>query len=351
MTSVGLSTLDGGGNPYISLLYTALRTEGVSVEEAELHPWRLYPREKGYDVLHIHWPEYTLAGPGAGLAHNVRATAAALALRMSVRTLRSRGVRIVWTAHNIRPHSPDAPAVQVNLYHWLAKDADAVIVHTKYAGQLVRERLGRVGPMYIAPHGNYLGVYDPPSLARTALRNRYGFAETDQVLLAFGQISAYKRLVELATDFETFAPSSARLLIAGAPKDLAVTQKLKELSAASHRIVLLDRYIPEIEVGELYSLADLAVFNYSEIFSSGALMLAFSFGLAVLAPRQGTDELVGGPALFAWESSPLEVLSTALEEPLDARREAALNTAQTHRWVDAARVHIAAYEGGPPSLL
>ena len=348
MTSVAASTIDDRSNPYVRLLYEALRTQGVTVQAADLNPWRLYFQRQTYDVLHIHWPEHILVSPGAS---PTRMAAAALALRGSVRLLRSRGVKIVWTAHNTRPHNPFAPALQVNLYRWLAKDADAVIVHTHYAAKLLRERLGRTGPMYLARHGNYIGAYSTPSADRKTLRDQYGIGESDDVLLAFGQIRAYKRLVELVGDFEAHAPTSAHLIIAGAPDDRGVTQKLKEMAATNDRITLVDRRIPEPEVGELYTLADLAIFNYSEIFSSGALMLALSMGLAVLAPQLGTeDDLVSRPALFAWEKSPFEILTEALEYSSEIRRCAALTAAQSHGWEDIARVHIQAYEGGRPDL-
>jgi beta-1,4-mannosyltransferase len=299
-------------------------------------------------VLHIHWPEYVMVAPRAGFTHIVAAT---LALRISIRLLKYRGIRVVWTAHNIRPQNPDAPAIQVDLYRWLAQEADAVIVHTHYAHQLVRERLGRTGPMYLAHHGNYIGAYNYPIMDRSALRDRYGFGDLDRVLLAFGQIRAYKRLLELVSDFTAHAPPSTYLLIAGAPDDLTVTRELKEMAAVSNRVVLLDRRIPESEVGELFALADLAVFNYSELFSSGALMLAFSLGLAALAPRLGTaDEPIGSPALFAWTGSPFEVLDDALEFSFDVRQRAALATAQAHGWTDSACVHVQAYEGDQPNL-
>ncbi len=122
------------------------------------------------------------------------------------------------------------------------------------------------------------------------------------------------------------------------------------MAAADKRVVLLDRYIPEVEVAELYALADVAVLNYSEVFSSGALLLALSLGLAVLAPRQGTDEFVGRPALFTWEVSPFDVVNEALEIPRDVRESAALAAARTHDWADSAYVHIQAYGGGAPNL-
>jgi glycosyltransferase involved in cell wall biosynthesis len=203
--------------------------------------------------------------------------------------------------------------------------------------------------MYLARHGNYMGVYPKPRAERNVLRAKYGFDDSHRVLLAFGQIRAPKRLIELATEFERYSPASTRLIIAGAAKDPDITRRLKVVTDASDRIVLLDRYIPDPEVGELYALADLAVFNYAEIFSSGALLLALSLGCAVLAPRRGAaEEAFESPALFMWETSPLEVLSAALAVSADIRGRAALAAAESHTWVDSARVHMRAYEGSPP---
>jgi beta-1,4-mannosyltransferase len=345
---VAASTVDDRGNPYVRLLYAALRTHGIAVQQADLNPRRLYSQTTTYDVLHIHWPEHILVSPGA---NHTRMVSAALALRASVRLLRARDVRIVWTAHNIRPHNPDAPRAQVSLYRWLASDADAVIVHTHYAAQLVRQRLGRVGSLYLARHGNYIGAYGNPILDRDTLRVRHGFAPSDHVLLAFGQIRAYTRLVELARDFEAHAPPSTYLLIAGAPDDPEVTHRLRAMAAANDHIVLLDRRIPDSEVSELYAVADLAVFNYSELFSSGALVLAFSMGLAALAPQIGSaDGIARRPALFGWNRSPFEVLADALQCSPETRQSAALATARAHGWADSARVHVQAYEGSPPNL-
>lgn len=140
-------------------------------------------------------------------------------------------------------------------------------------------------------------------------------------------------------------------MIAGAPKDVVVVERLKEIAASCDRLLVLDRFIPESEVSELYAMADLAIFNYSEIFSSGALLLAFSLGVAVVAPLQGTaEERLDRPALFAWQSSPFEVLEEAFTVPGETRRKAALETAHAHGWATAARVHIAAYEGGSPNF-
>ena len=248
---VGSIPLDSGDNPYLSLLYEAIRRDGVAFELADIRPWRLRPSSCGYSVLHVHWPEYVMAGTGKGAAHVARATLAASAFRSAVRRLQRRHIRLVWTVHNIRPHDVPAPQAQLALYSWLAEAADAAIVHTAFAGHLVRDKLGRTGPGYLARHGNFIDVYPPPTESRRALRERYGFGDHDDVILVFGQMRRYKGLRELTEDFMEAAPRSARLLLAGSPTDRALVTELEALAAQDDRVVIDARRVPDSEVSGL----------------------------------------------------------------------------------------------------
>lgn len=342
----GIDPLRSGGNPYAELLSDALTRAGVEVERAQLKPWRLAFPPAGPGVVHVHWPEFVMVGHGAGARHRAKATVAALALRLSVRRLQRRGVRVVWTIHNRRPHDLAAPRAQVALYPWMARHADAAIVHTRYAAQVAREALGRTGPVYLAPHGHYVGAYPPARGDRDALRARYGFGPDERVLLAFGQVKRYKRLAALAEELGERAPAHVRLLVAGSGRDADEARALREAAARDDRIVFVDERVADEDVADLYRLADLAVLNYSEVFSSGALLLALSQGLAALVPAEGgAGELVGPPAVFPFAASPFDVLDDALAVPAEERRAAAHAAAEEFSWERAARAHLSAYTG------
>ena len=85
--------------------------------------------------------------------------------------------------------------------------------------------------------------------------------------------------------------------------------------------MLLDlREVPDAEVSALHACADAAVLAYRDVFSSGALLLALSFGLPVVAPDVGTaaELLVDGAGeLFAPEG-----LTAALESMRRADQDA-----------------------------
>ena len=63
---------------------------------------------------------------------------------------------------------------------------------------------------------------------------------------------------------------------------------------------MLAQYIPDEELQHVMSAADVVVLPYLRILSSGAAMLALSFGRPVIAPRQGllNDMIVSSVGLL-----------------------------------------------------
>ena len=83
------------------------------------------------------------------------------------------------------------------------------------------------------------------------------------LILVFGQMRRYKGLKrELAVDFMSAAPRSARLLLAGTPTDAELVTELKALAAEDDRVVIDARRVPDGEVSGFLELADLAAFDY-----------------------------------------------------------------------------------------
>ena len=81
---------------------------------------------EGWDLFHLHWPEWFL-GPDLG-RH-----------RAAIDALRTAGVRIVWTQHNLVPHDKDRRLAPV--YEAWAAAADGVVHHSTYGSARVRAGL------------------------------------------------------------------------------------------------------------------------------------------------------------------------------------------------------------------
>jgi hypothetical protein len=104
--------------------------------------------------------------------------------------------------------------------------------------------------------------------------------------------------------------------------------------------------IPDADVSVYHRAADAAVVNYREVFSSGALLLALSQGVPVLAPKESSAaELLrpGAGMLIADDEQLRRVLGT--HTPTADARDAALANAREYPWSSTARRVICAYRG------
>jgi beta-1,4-mannosyltransferase len=335
-----------GTNPYQTLLANALSAEGVRAVDLDLRPGRAAEIRGQADVVHLHWPEYLFMRTVPGVPARLVASIASPLVLATIGRLQRSGVRVVWTVHNARPHAGVAPRIHDWLYREAAQRVDAVIVHTEHAARHVRDVLGRDGEgVFIAPHGNYLGAYPEPTKPRHALREAWNIPAGAPVFLAFGQIRRYKRLPALARAFMRYAAPDARLLIAGAPTDSGEVAELGSVAAADPRIVLRTGWLNDSEVADLHAVADTAIINYRELFSSGVFMLALTLAVPVLVPETGSAGEVGcSPAVTTFQEGDL---TNAIARAADARstsaREAARRAAERFPWSVSAARHIEAY--------
>jgi glycosyltransferase involved in cell wall biosynthesis len=75
------------------------------------------------------------------------------------------------------------------------------------------------------------------------------------------------------------------------------------------------QYVPENEIQVYMNAADVAVFPFTDILTSGSVLLAMSFGKAIVVPRLGciteTLDIQGG---FLYNPDDLDGLSMALQK-------------------------------------
>lgn len=155
---------------------------------------------------------------------------------------------------------------------------DGVIVHNESSLNTLNKKNKLTVPVTVIPHGNYLPFISP---TRHDVRAKGVFT-----LLFFGQIKKVKGLDLLlkAVGLIKRDGYALKLIIAGKAwkSDLEEYEKLIA-GEGLNTIVQTDfRYIPDEEVAEYYSKADLVVLPYREIYQSGVLLLTMSYGKPVL---------------------------------------------------------------------
>lgn len=327
-------------NPYVRLLQTALLEAGVPCSTAEeLGPLHLPLLPGVANVLHLHWLELLYSAPTTG--RTIRRLAAVLA---GLAGVKARGGKIVYTVHNLHPHERDALALNRVANVALSALVDALHVHDEEAKLGAARVYGRPDRIYVVPHGSYVGAY-PNDCTRQEARARLGLAEGAFVYLCLGQVRRYKGIEDLIVAFKQLstigrseaAACNCQLILAGNIHDPVYAKSLSELTLGQEGIHTWFHYVDDTELQYYMNACDVCVLPYRDITTSGAAILAFSFGKPVVAPALG-----GFPALVAdrrgivYDPKTTDGLLHALQEvrsgDMEVAGQKALAWAREHEW-------------------
>jgi beta-1,4-mannosyltransferase len=275
----------GAGDSYTACFNAALRARGIEVFEASWSGKWLLARMRRGDVLHLHWPSflYTVPGSSFGTWRGLLRFTALMSL------LRARGARIVWTAHNLYPHdNGHAPVhrlgrrIVVSLASWVCVHGPTAAAHVR------REFRVPAAALVLLEHGNWIDFY-PNTLTRELARQRLDIPRDAFVYLFVGLCKPYKNLELLVRSHAALADTS-RLWIVGSFQADDYRERVKQAVALSgtSRVTLVDAFIPAADLQLYLNACDAVVLPYRETLTSGAAMLALSFGRPVIGPRLGS---------------------------------------------------------------
>lgn len=269
-------------NPYLDLLASHLSKNGFEIVWATgLAQMARLACQKRDSVIHLQWLEMYLGRDRWRDA--IRPFWIALVLNI----VRLFGVKIIWTIHNLEPHEDRRQSRYLKVAQLVAQASHYVIVHCDAAAELVRERFG-LSPdkIRVVPHGNYISSY-PNVLDRKESRGRLGISESDKVGLFLGTIRRYKGVERLVKAFESNCTApNAKLILAGKLVRME-GEWLEAIAKDCPRILIREGFVLDEEIQLYMNAADFVVFPYDKGLTSGALVLAMSFGKACLAPRIG----------------------------------------------------------------
>jgi beta-1,4-mannosyltransferase len=345
-TTVHVALLPPPKDPagFIALLSGAVESAGARRVTTAGRGLRWSLTESDADVVHMHWLEYLATADPAPVTGWIVTWLRVARLLIVLGILRVRRIGIVWTIHNLAPHEPARPRAEATLSQAVYLLADEIIVHSEYARARVRARFRgrRRREITVIPHANYAGAFPAEPRSRAEVRAALDIPDDAFVYLAFGIIRSYKRLGVLAEQFSQLEGENLRLLIAGTPSPPAEADALRAHAAADPRIVVCAEYVPDDLVSGLHLAADAAVIAHADVFSSGALLLALTHGVPVVAPADGTArELFSAPAVEFFEN---DQLVDALTRVRSGDRSAAARTsAEQFPWSEAGVATVEVY--------
>jgi glycosyltransferase involved in cell wall biosynthesis len=389
----------GGLIHYAFQLCRAMRSLGADVTLVTSEPYELRDLPHNFEVL----PALRLWDPKAaptasGLVRGVRRAERAaryyrewLHLEQLIRKLspdvvqmgdirfatdavplrRIRSVASVFSdiCHNVKPFSGGqnssgtfrSSSIGAMFYRRLYDLFDTIFVHydinvAEFVATFPRSA-GKVVPIV---HGNealFQELADPAATVET-LRSELGLAAQKRVVLFFGTLSAYKGLDILLDAFENVVRRvpEAVLVVAGYPlggfsvREFGAESQRRGLS---DRLRIVDRYVDAGDVAAWMSLADVVVFPYRQVFQSGALHVAQTFGRPIVASRVGAmpEVIADRQSGLLVEPENVAALAGALVELLRDRElaaslgeRAADDARRRFSWDSVAEVVLGTYE-------
>jgi glycosyltransferase involved in cell wall biosynthesis len=219
------------------------------------------------------------------------------------------GKKIVLTAHNVNQGRRDGndPLVNRLTLRMQYQLTDHIFVHTqKMKNELVVEFGVSERAVTVIRHP-INDAFPDTNLTPSEAKLRLGLQNTDKVILCFGRIKPYKGIENLLAAFQKLAERDAnyRLIVAGEAQKgnegyLNMIRQMIPSELESGQIILKVQFIPDEEMELYLKAADVMVLPYNEIFQSGVLFLAYSFGLPVIATDVGSfrEEIVEGQTGF-----------------------------------------------------
>lgn len=263
-------------NPYIDLLADALEEKGCKIwlqtRVDKTIPFHLIKNSRNSNILHLHW----ISGLYSGKTR-IRFLIRTLLLIITLLVIRLRGIRIIWTLHNLIPHDVELLSFHVFARRLIAKCIHKIIVHSVPAKKEAIKCLGSKKKFQVILHGHYRDVY-PNNISRKEAKIFLRIPSNKKVVLFFGAIKPYKGLENVIFSFKGYCKDLI-LLIAGNGESDYINILKKSLPL---NVILHTEFIPNDKVQYYMNAADCLILPYRQNLTSGAAVLGLTFGLPIV---------------------------------------------------------------------
>jgi glycosyltransferase involved in cell wall biosynthesis len=200
-------------------------------------------------------------------------------------------IPILFMVHNTLPH--EIQFWDKFLAKRTLKHGDAFVLHNTSQERVLKNFIGGAKTI-VCPHPTYDYIY-PTIVTRSEARTNLNLPPNVPILLFFGIVRPYKGLGVLVKALSTLKEKGVDsfLIIAGEFwEDVNKYRKQIEELRLSKFIRIVDKYIPNEELADYFTAANIFVAPYVEGSQSGSLALALGFGIPAIATEhllQGTE--------------------------------------------------------------
>ena len=306
-------------NPYQKLLIANLEKLGVQIGNLNSRKKSSIIAEKP-DVLHLHWLD--------DLFH-FRVNSTIMSLLKLVKSitelcfLRLRGVKIVWTVHNLRNHEKLYPLLEKICTFVVANLSYAIIAHSEIAKDEIAAtiNLRNKNKIFVIPHGNYNSYYEN-KIDRLEARKALNIPSSSFTFLFLGSIRPYKGVMELIAAFKQLSSNQSQLAIAGKTLNDTLAEEIRHEVEGDDNIKFIPGFVPDDQIQVYMNACDVVVFPYQDLLTSGAVILAMSFGKVCVVPRKSYfTEVLNDSRAFFYDPDIAESLLQAMNCAIKRKTE------------------------------
>jgi glycosyltransferase involved in cell wall biosynthesis len=213
----------------------------------------------------------------------------------ALRLLRRKAPLFADVCHNVNPFDAAGGFGRSRwkkfFYRRIYRLFDVVFVHfDRNAAEFAKSFASR--RVVVVKHGNE-GLFEElrnPAIDAPSLRKRLGIG-SEPVVLFFGTLSRYKGVDVLLDAFPRIhRETGARLVLAGYPFhdfDVDAHREQARRAGVGDFVTLVPEYVASDEVAAWMQLASVIVFPYRDIYQSGAIHVAQTFGVPTVASAVG----------------------------------------------------------------
>ena len=339
-------------NPYVELLTEAMKGQKRDVEIFHYSPELLkkFIKNKEKFILHIHWPAVCYSR-----SKFLMAATKTLDFLWAIKSAKKRKlIKIIWTFHDYASHNSPYPIIDKFLFSKLCHFTDNFVVHTDAGRVFLNKKNVSNEKISIIPHGNYIdyyGLVESKNESRAKLNIPINF----KIFLNIGMIFPYKGLDKLISIFKSqIYPEfeKTKLIIAGESYFQSYSDYLKSLAVDSN-INILDYFIKTEKIATFLSAADFFIMAHKNFLTSGAAILALSYGLPVIAPNCGDmlHVIKHGFNGFLYEQNDekalINVIKKAIKKTDEERKimaQNAINSVKNWTWDNMAKEILKIYD-------
>ncbi len=233
-------------------------------------------------ILHYHWLEFQDLKSLIGIIYKLK----------MIFFYKLLGGKLIWTIHNIIPHDKKWLGLHQKMHIWMADKADAILVHSKtIIPEVIDYYSAKSDKIYVVKHPEFPATIIDRENAIEHLNSKYGtnLSSNDLIIGSFGAISSYKGLHELVELLDQMDFKGKYLLFGYVKKgQVKLHKSLSDFAQKHDWFIYRPTFISEEDIPYLMSAFDYAVFNFSEISTSGGVEMALSYKRKIIAPAKGT---------------------------------------------------------------